>query len=339
MIHTGAKVSVCGRKQAKSWGILDKLKPSSAKIHPYNLVPIKVRGTALCSVTYNDRTIPVIPFYVFPGSCQPILEGAKAVHLQIISIDNKVVFNRIKMIDTDESKGEFAFDIASIIQQYPDSFKGLGKMKNYQVKLYSDKIVKPVAILPRAILFHLRDRVADSIDNMIKDEIIEEHPNNEPAPWVSCAVVVPKDDGSLRITLEAGDVNKALIYLNHPILKQEDIKAQLSGSKIFSKLDFKSAFWQLDLDLNSRHFTIFHANNMLYRYTRLIMEINSAQSESNAALRPIFGHIQNVFLIHDDLAVATKTTTEHKDTLSKVMEAVRKANLMLNPEKCIFGKS
>ena len=53
------------------------------------------------------------------------------MHLQIISIDNKdeIVFNLVKMIDTDESKGEFAFDITSIIQQYPDNFKGLGKMK------------------------------------------------------------------------------------------------------------------------------------------------------------------------------------------------------------------
>ena len=53
------------------------------------------------------------------------------MHLQIISIDNKdeVVFNLVKMIDTDESKGEFALDMASIIQQYPDNFKGLGKMK------------------------------------------------------------------------------------------------------------------------------------------------------------------------------------------------------------------
>ena len=55
------------------------------------------------------------------------------------------------MIDTDESKGEFAFDIVSIIQQYPDNFKGLRKMKNYQVKLYSDQNVKPVTVPPRTI--------------------------------------------------------------------------------------------------------------------------------------------------------------------------------------------
>ena len=110
------------------------------------------------------------------------------------------------MIDTVKSKREFAFDIASIIQQYPYNFKGLGKMKNYQVKLYSGENVKPVAVPPRTIPYHLWARVADSIDNMIKDRVIEEHDNNEPAPWVSCAVVFPKDDSSLRITLDACNI-------------------------------------------------------------------------------------------------------------------------------------
>ena len=207
------------------------------------------------------------------------------------------------------------------------------------MKLYSDENVKPVAVLPRTILYHLWARVADSIDNMRKDGVIEEHPNNKPAPWVSCAVVVPKDDGSLRITSDACNVNKALIFSNHPIPEQKEIKVQFSGSKIFSKLDFKSALWQLELDPDSRHFTVFHANNKLYHYTSLIMGMKPAQSELNAALRPIFGYIQNVFLIHNDLVVATKTTIGHKDTLSKGMKAVQNANLMLNPENCIFSKS
>ena len=122
-----------------------------------------------------------------------------------------------------------------------------------------------------------------------------------------------------------------------PILKQEDIKDQLSGSKSFSKLDFKSMFWQLELHPDFRYFTVFYANNKLYRYTRLIMGVKPAQSELNAALRPTFGHIPRVFLIHDNLIIATKTTTEHKDTLLKVKEAIQNVNLTLNLEKCIFG--
>ena len=78
---------------------------------------------------------------------------------------------------------------------------------------------------------------------MLSEGIIEEHPTGEEAPWVSNLVVVPKDDGGIRVTLGAQNVNKALLSSNCPIPRQEDIKAKLGGSTVFSKLDLKSAFW------------------------------------------------------------------------------------------------
>ena len=56
LTDTGTKVLVCGVKQ-----------PSQAKIHPYNLQPISIKGTAL-----------LIEFFILPGSCQLILDGFKA---------------------------------------------------------------------------------------------------------------------------------------------------------------------------------------------------------------------------------------------------------------------
>ena len=267
-----------------------------------------------------------------------ILDGNKATQLQIVSIDKEdtPIFNPVKMIYADDLNGEFAFEMASVVQQYPNNFKGLGKMKDYQVKLYSDGKIKHVADPPRPVPYHLQSRVADSLVNMIKNGVIEEHPSNELVPWVSCAVTVPKNDDSLRVTLDARNLNKALLSTNCPIPMQEDIKAQLSRSNIFSKLDFKSTFWQLELYPDSRYFTVLYTNNKLYRYTRLLMGVKPAQSELNAGSRQIFGHIPHVFVIHDDLTIATKTTSEHKDTLLKVMEAIQNANLTLNPEKCIL---
>ena len=95
MIDTGAKVSVCGKQQAKLWGIYDKMKPSFTKIYPYNSAPIKVMGTSLSSVIFKNRAVPV-EFYILPGSCNPILDGNKAEQLKIISLDkddNNHVFN------------------------------------------------------------------------------------------------------------------------------------------------------------------------------------------------------------------------------------------------------
>ena len=98
---------------------------------------------------------------------------------------------------------------------------------------------------------------------------------------------------------------------NQSIPRHEDIKSQLSGCKVFSKLDFKSAFWQLELDEDSRYLTVFHLNDRLYRYKRLTMGLKPSQGELNAALRPIFAQIDNVYLIHDDLIIATSNDEDH----------------------------
>ena len=87
---------------------------------------------------------------------------------------------------------------------------------------------------------------------MIEEDVIEEHPMNEPAPWVSCPVIVPKTDGAIRITLDARNINKAIQSNNHPIPRYSDIKAQLAGSHYFSKLDFKNLNWVSKLGVQFR---------------------------------------------------------------------------------------
>ena len=174
---------------------------------------------------------------------------------------------------------------------------------------------------------------------MIEDDVIEEHPTDQPAPWISNAVVVPKSGGGLRITLDAKNINKAIQSTNLPIPRQEDIRAQMSGSKVFSKLDFRWAFWQILLAICSRYLTVFSMNGKLYRYKRLTMGFKPAQGELNTALRPLFAHIPNAHLIHDDLIIATKDMKEHLETLKAVLEAVTNAGVTLQTDKCEFGKS
>ena len=178
------------------------------------------------------------------------------------------------MIETDSSA-----QIQSCLAEYAHNFRGIGRLKNYQIKLHVNPDIKPVATPPRSIPYHLKEQADKVLQEMISNDIIEEHPINEPAPWVSNAVIAPKPDGGIRMTLDARNVNKAILETNHPIPRHEDIKAKLAGCKIFSKLDFKSAFWQIELDESSRYLTVFHTNDKLYRYKCLTMGIKPAQGE------------------------------------------------------------
>ena len=102
-------------------------------------------------------------------------------------------------------------------------------------------------------------------------------------------------------------------------------------------MDFISQFWQIELDESSRYPTVFHTNDKLYHYKCFTIGIKPAQGELNLALNPLFMSIENAHLIHDDLILATKTVSEHIQTICRVMEVVSEAGLTLNPEKCSFA--
>ena len=171
----------------------------------------------------------------------------------------------------------------------------------------------------------------------MKQDIIEEHPINEPAPWVSNAIIAPKLEGSIRMTLDARNGNKAILPTNHEIPRHEDIKAKLAECKIFSKIDLKSAFCQIELDETSRYLTVSHASDKRFRYKRLTMGLKPQQGKLNVALKPIFVNINNVHLIHDDVIIAAKNVSDHIKAVGKLMEAVSLSGLTLNPDKFHFG--
>ena len=81
--------------------------------------------------------------------------------------------------------------------------------------------VKPVNVTANIFPYHLQQRAQTAINDMIKHDVIEEHPPNQPAPWISIAVLSPKDDGSVRVTLGARNVNNAIQSSNSLIPKQE----------------------------------------------------------------------------------------------------------------------
>ena len=131
-----------------------------------------------------------------------------------------------------------------------------------------------------------------------------------------------------------------MIDTNIPISRAEEIRAHMAGKVIFSKVDFKSAFHQLELELESRYLTVFNdgRGGKLNRYTRLTMGTKPASSELNKALIPLFAHIPDVHVIHDDIIIASKSKEEHTKVLEEVMKIISSSGLSLNAEKCLFSQ-
>ena len=93
--------------------------------------------------------------------------------------------------------------LQKILADFPENFTDLGKLQHHQVKLHMDPNAKLVIVPPRITPYHLKDRVNKAIKDTIEQDVIEKHPNNQQPPWISCAVIAPKANGDIRVTLDA----------------------------------------------------------------------------------------------------------------------------------------
>ena len=107
----------------------------------------------------------------------------------------------------DESVEGSSESVDNILNEYEDIFHGIGKLKNVQVKLHIDKSVKPVAQKHRRVPFHLRSKVDEELDRLLKAGVIE--PVSEATDWVSPVVIVPKPDSEeVRLCVDMTQPNK-----------------------------------------------------------------------------------------------------------------------------------
>ena len=64
-----------------------------------------------------------------------------------------------------------------VLKNFADIFSGIGKLKDFQLKLHVNKSVKPVAQPVRRLPFGLRDKVDKKLDELLEADIIEEIPS------------------------------------------------------------------------------------------------------------------------------------------------------------------
>ena len=77
------------------------------------------------------------------------------------------------------------------------------------------------------------------------------------SPLASPVVLVRKKDGSLRFCIDLRKLNAWTVKDAYSIPRIEDALESLYGTCIFTSLDLKSGYWQVELDEESIPFTAF----------------------------------------------------------------------------------
>ena len=328
IIDSGASTNIID-KETWEWLKKNKVKCESArssrKLYAYaSQTPLDVIGTLSCEVSAGSNTASA-RFCVVNGEGDPLLGKDTATSLGVLKIGIGIA-----AVTADPQT------IGGILQQkYPNVFSGVGKLKDRAVQLHIDPNVTPVAQPMRRTPFSMRSKLEEKIKELIELDIIE--PAQGPTPWVNPIVVVPKSGGDIRLCIDMRRANKAIRRARHPIPTVDEITQSISGSKVFSKLDLKWGYHQLELSPESREITTFATHCGLFRYKRLLFGVNSASEQYQYEIQTALAGIEGQENISDDIIVHGKDQKEHDLWLEKVIMRLKERGLALNAEKCQFS--
>ena len=221
--------------------------------------------------------------------------------------------------------------------EFGSLFKGIGKLKTeHHITLCAD--ATPVCLYTaRKIAHPLLPQIKSEIESMVRQEIIS--PVTVPTRWCSGMVPVQKANGTVRICVDLTHLNKSVQREIHPMSSVDESLAKLGNSKVFSKLDANSGFWQLPLDDESRLLTTFITPHGRYCFNRLPFGISSAPEIFQRTMSQILEDLEGVICHMDDILIHAADQAEHDKRVRAVLVRIQEAGLTLNTIKCQFSRS
>ena len=100
---------------------------------------------------------------------------------------------------------------------------------------------------------HLYEEVRKHLKEMVEIGAIRK----SNSPWASAVVLVRKKDGSLRFCIDLRHLNNRTIKDAYSLPRIEETLDCLNGAKIFTSLDLKSGYWQVEMEEESKPLTAF----------------------------------------------------------------------------------
>jgi hypothetical protein len=200
--------------------------------------------------------------------------------------------------------------------------------------------VKPIATKSRRYNYKDREFIKSEVETMLAEEIIE--PSK--SPWRAQIVVVKDEFDRHRKRLCVDYSNTINIYTQldaYPLPRIDVMINVLSKYLVFSTLDLKSAYHQIQIPETDRPYTAFEANGKLYQYRRVPFGVTNGVPSFQLIIDRIVEEdsLHDTFGYLDNITIAGRTQAEHDSNLQKFMASALKRQLTFNESKSVISKA
>jgi hypothetical protein len=135
------------------------------------------------------------------------------------------------------------------------------------------------------------------------------------SPWGAPVIFIRKKDGSWRLFIDYHQLNKATIKNQYPLPRIDDLFDQMKGVTLFSNIDFRSGYHQLQIKEDDVPKTTFKMRFGHYEFTILSFGLTNAPGVFMSLMNGVFHEYLDKFVqvFIDDILIYSHTTEEHDE--------------------------
>jgi hypothetical protein len=189
---------------------------------------------------------------------------------------------------------------------------------------------RPYPLAPKYLPF-----VKETIDMLLSKGFIVRSKSPSQVP----ITIADKDGGKdYRFCIDYRAINAQTISDATPPPNIQMLFDQLQGATIFTKIDLRSAYWQVQVKPSDRWKTAFTCRYGHYEWTVMPFGLKNAPATFVKLMDEVFQDFLDKFLIVylDDIVVYSKTLDEHLHHLERIFSRLREHKLYAKLEKCQF---
>ena len=145
-------------------------------------------------------------------------------------------------------------------------------------------------------------------------------------------VLVRKKDGSLRFCIDLCKLNACTIKDAYSLPRIDETLDCLGGAMIFTSLDLKSGYWQVEMEERSKPLTAFTVGPLgFYECERMPFGLTNAPATFQCLMENCLGdlHLNWCIIYLDDIIVFSNDPEDHLHRLRGVFDKLEKAGLKL----------
>ena len=216
--------------------------------------------------------------------------------------------------------------------EFPDLFERRGKIKQHKIhaRLHKDTIVKQQK--GRRVPIQLQDAVNKEVSRLLQEGHIVKVQERKEDVFLQPTVITVKKDRSVKIALDARELNKNVIKDKYPMPNLDNLMDMIAehveqgpGETFFTTLDMTYAYGQVELsEETSRHcnFQIIGGKATgIYRFVTGFYGLTTMPTEFQRIMDLTLAGITNTFVFIDDILIVTHgTEDEHIKKVKEVMQ-------------------